>query len=262
MNSSDKSDHSNTARANPKSGTPETLWTLVVIPARQGSEQQLGQLFEMYKVPICNLIRQFRKSLSEDDIRDLYQQFILVCIRREFLATVDKTKGRFRDYLRTCLKRFLIDETRRRREPVEKADVVIDVGGGEEGTLQIAADEYADGLTRLDEGWALATEQMALNTIFKSPSRADLSMEFKKRLRNRLMAIQDDEATLKSDAVALGVNSDLYNNSYTKAKTAYRAAIRTQLERQVHARDIDDEMQHLRSVLTGIRRRQATAAMD
>lgn len=259
MNSSDNAAHSNTKRANPSSGTPNTLWSLVVIPAREGSEQHLGQLFQMYEKPICNLIRQFRKSLSEDDIRDLYQQFVLVCIRREFLESVDKTKGRFRDYLRTCLKRFLIDDARRRREPVEKADLVIDVGGGEEGALQMGAEDSVDWLTQLDEEWALTTEQMALNTVFKSPARATLAKNIQDVIRNRLMASQDDEATLEADALALGMPSVRYTNRYSEAKKAYRAAIRTELEKQVDARDLDEEKRHLIKVLTGIRRRKAEA---
>lgn len=242
--------------SNPKH--PKTLWTEMVIPAKGGSAKHIEALFRSYTEMIDSVIKCYMPNATPEALNDLRQTFIEACIRRDFLKSVERpvepAKGGFRAFIWTCVKRFVIDHTRRKKEPAEKAEYIIDVGGEEDGSIQLS-DSESHGLQRLDEGWALQTEKMALDHVFENTSLSSISEQLRRSLRNRLMALQDNETTLKSDAIAIMIPESRYNNLYYSAKKEYAKAIVKELGRQVDAKDLEDEKQHLIHVLSGIRSR-------
>lgn len=89
-----------------------TNWTLILEGAR-GSEA-CGRFIGAYWSPIYAYIR--RTGRSPHDAADLTQEFLTrVVLQRGLLAKADETRGRFRAYLVTALKRFLIDDVRSQR---------------------------------------------------------------------------------------------------------------------------------------------------
>jgi len=232
---------------------PATLWDQLVMPAKEGSTKHLEELFRTYEGPICAFIKRYRITANDDVIMELYQEFVRASIRKDFLSNVDKLKGRFRDFLRTCIKNFLISDAKRKKDPVEIANQPIDHGGEEEGYLQLDYNDEALWLS-LDEAWAIATEKKALDKVFRHPVRAKLSAEFKSMLRNRIMAMKDDGETLKLDAAKLRVPECTYNSTYYPTLAAYQKSINQILACQVPATEIDDERRHLMAVLTRTRR--------
>jgi RNA polymerase sigma-70 factor (ECF subfamily) len=90
-----------------------TQWTMVFRAAkedRRSARPALGQLMETYWQPLYFFAR--GQGLSADDAEDATQAFLAELVDSEFLAAADPFKGRFRSYLLTHWKRFLIDRIR------------------------------------------------------------------------------------------------------------------------------------------------------
>lgn len=90
-----------------------TQWTQVF---RAASEAELperpamNELMQKYWQPLYFFAR--RQGLSATDAEDATQAFLANLLDGKFLATADPAKGRFRTYLLTHWKRFLIDRAR------------------------------------------------------------------------------------------------------------------------------------------------------
>lgn len=252
---------SSAALAEPGRGaplTPDTFWTLMVTPAAQGSVEHLEVLFRTYKAAVCNLIRQHRLGLAPEGIEDLYQEFVLVCLRRDFLVNVHRSKGRFRHFLWTCVRRFLIDEAdRSQRRPEAHAGIQVDNGVGEEQGLQIPDNDSAEWLG-IDEAWALKLESIGVQKVGQQLEEKGLSEDIRRSMLKRLSACQDEDLSLKDEARRLGIPEARYNNIFYPMREVYLKTIRKELGGQVDASDLHDEFNHFIRVLTRVRRRKAT----
>lgn len=253
---SDSKENERDEQQAPKPGaTPPTLWTMMIKPAAAGSEEHLGMLFRVYKPSVCALIKQYRLRLSQDEIEDLYQEFVRVCLHRDFLASVDRSKGRFRHFLWTCIRRFLQDDhAKLQRRPEAHVDGIVANGVGEEPGIEIPRPDGAEWMA-LDEAWALQVEAMVLKAVdigMKDAGRPEAARNLiLKRLKGAVTG------TLKDQANSIGVDETTYNNWFYPARNAYRRYVRLELSRQVDAIDLDEELNHLEKVLVRVRQRDA-----
>lgn len=118
-----------------------TQWTVVVRAAQEKRSEErpaLGQLLEKYWRPLYFYARQ--RGLSASDAEDATQEFMRELIEGEILSTADPAKGRFRNYLLTIWKRFLIDRNR--------GETRLKRGGGEVVTSIFCAAGEKDYLER------------------------------------------------------------------------------------------------------------------
>ncbi len=258
VGSSQRSDGACSDGQSGSSRTPETLWTLMVVPASHGSTEHLGLLFRNYKDAVCNLIRNHRSGLSPEGVEELYQEFVLVCLRRDFLLKVHRSKGRFRHFLWTCVRRFLIDEGERfQRRPEAHLGGLVDNGVGDEQGIQFPEDDSAEWLS-IDEPWALKLESIALQKVDQHLDGKGLSEDIRRSICRRLMACQGEEQTLKEEARKLGIPEARYNNLFYPVRELYLKTIRGELGGQVPASELQGEFDHFIRVLTRIRRMKDT----
>ncbi len=88
---------------------PSTQWT--VIHKTQGdsdvAKTALSDLLGLYWKPIYVTVR--AKGHENETAKDITQEFILHLLEQAFPKNLDRSKGRFRSYLRTALDNFLIN---------------------------------------------------------------------------------------------------------------------------------------------------------
>jgi len=84
-----------------------TRWSLVV-SAAEDSEASLEALCRQYWFPAYAVAR--RAGNDVETAKDLTQAFFAKLLEKRWLATADPTKGRFRTFLITALKRFMVNE--------------------------------------------------------------------------------------------------------------------------------------------------------
>src|SRR5947209_16988388 len=128
------------------------------------SGRALEELCRSYWYPLYAYVR--RQGNNSDDAKDLTQEFFAKFLEKESFKLADRERGRFRSFLLTSLKHFLVNEWAKRR--------AVKRGGGQVFSLdeQAAETRYgfepADNLTpeRLyDKSWAIALLEGAANRL-------------------------------------------------------------------------------------------------
>lgn len=83
----------------------------------------LEEIIHRYWLPLYSFARQ--QGLSSADAEDATQAFLCQVIEGSWLAKADPAKGRFRTYLLTAWKRFLIDEYRKQNRQKRGGGIVV-----------------------------------------------------------------------------------------------------------------------------------------
>jgi RNA polymerase sigma-70 factor (ECF subfamily) len=141
---------------------PPTSWASV-LAARDGSERSahLDRLFKSYWVPVFLYVRR-AWSKSDEEARDLTQEFFLRLLQTDFLKDVSPEKGRFRAYLKACLRHFLLDARKFAKAEKRGGDARLFSIEGSEKPVEIAAPTPEESF---DLEWAYALLQAALPSL-------------------------------------------------------------------------------------------------
>jgi RNA polymerase sigma-70 factor (ECF subfamily) len=93
---------------------PATRYS-VISAARSGDPTERSQAIDaittFYWKPVYKYVR-LRWSLDAEDARDFTQDFFLRLIEKDFLESYDPSKGRLRTFLRTCIDRLFLNQSR------------------------------------------------------------------------------------------------------------------------------------------------------
>jgi DNA-directed RNA polymerase specialized sigma24 family protein len=93
---------------------PTTRTTLMDLAAGSGPEARaaLGELCAIYWPPLFAFVLHDRRQRTEDDARDLTQQFFADILERQDLAGLDRTRGSFRCWLLQAMRNFLANRSK------------------------------------------------------------------------------------------------------------------------------------------------------
>jgi DNA-directed RNA polymerase specialized sigma24 family protein len=98
-------------------GFAATRWTLVLAAAdgraSPGAAAAMEELCRLYWYPLYAYVR--RRGHEAHEAEDLTQEFFLRLLAKNYLAGVDRRKGKFRAFLLASLKHFLANEWDRLR---------------------------------------------------------------------------------------------------------------------------------------------------
>ncbi|HMM68490.1 MAG TPA: sigma-70 family RNA polymerase sigma factor [Dokdonella sp.] len=90
-------------------GFDTTRWSLVLNARKDsaGARDALERLCRTYRSPVLSYVR--RRGFTADAAEDLVQAFFLRFIEHAYHARADPARGRFRAFLLTAVKRFMVD---------------------------------------------------------------------------------------------------------------------------------------------------------
>src|SRR5580765_5722717 len=127
-----------------------THWSMVLAAGHDGLSAgvALETLCRSYWPPLYAFER--RQGYSPEDARDLTQQFFTQLLERKPFAELDPKGGRFRSWLLTALKRFLINEWHQARAAKR---------GGGQPVISLDAEE-AEARTHIELADALTPEMI------------------------------------------------------------------------------------------------------
>lgn len=225
-----------------------TRWSLVV-SAAEDSEASLEALCKQYWFPAYAVAR--RAGNDVETSKDLTQAFFAKLLEKRWLATADPTKGRFRTFLITALKRFMVNEWH--REHAAKR-------GGHQRTIPldttVAESIYAredrqvlapDAL--FDRHWALALLDAALLRLEDEYRESGRDEEFSE-LKPCLTAGRG-ETDYQLLAGKLSRSEGAARVAVHRLRKRYRVVFREEIARTVgDEKEVDDEMRDLLQALS------------
>jgi len=223
-----------------------TRWSVVLAAGADGTAAHaaLETLCAAYWLPVYGYVRS--RERKPDDAADLTQAFFAELLERKAVAAADPARGRFRAFLLTSLKHFLINQ--HARDTAQKR------GGGRpimsldrdvaEGFLAAARSPTRTPEQEFGRRWALALLEHVLLRLAQEQDAAGRAREFSV-LRpfltgEQLQTSQADVARL------LQVTPEAVRAAIYRMRKRYRQLLREEVSQTVASpEDVDDELHRL-----------------
>lgn len=228
-----------------------THWSLVLL-AGQGesleSAEALEKLCRIYWPPLYAYVR--RRGYADHEAQDLTQGFFARLLEKNYLASLELGKGRFRSFMLTALNHYLANEWDRAQR-IKRGGGCTFISFVGEPTEELLEGELADPLTAeklFDRRWA---ERIVEETLNKLEAEFDGKA---KRFQQLRVFLVEDKGTISYDEVArrLGLSEQAVKSAVHRMRQRYRELFRAEIAHTVNSPDqIDQEMRHLFAALSG-----------
>jgi RNA polymerase sigma factor (sigma-70 family) len=244
-------DGSGPATPSPKACFVATRWT-VVLAARDKTSPQFGEALESlcraYWYPLYAYVRRLGHPTA--DAQDLTQEFFARLLAKEWLASADREKGRFRTFLVVALKRFLANEwdrLHREKRGGRAPHFPLDTEMAEaryqaEPALELSADRI------YERRWALALLENTMNRLREEFGQANKAAEFE---RLKVFLTADKSAIAYADVARdLGTSEGAARVAVHRLRRRFREVFREEVAHTVaSAEDVTEELRHLLAAL-------------
>ena len=234
-------------------GFATTHWSIVEAASRRSSgeaQQALETLCRYYWYPLYAYVR--RQGHNVHDAQDLTQDFFATFLAKDYVSAADRERGRFRWFLLASLKHFLAnqwDRARAQKRGGGKTHIPLDELTAENRyQLEPAHDATAE--TIYDRGWAFTILEEARVRL-----REEFTVAGKRERFDQLESFLPGERSTLTYAEAannLGLTESAVKSEIHRLKKRFGALLRSEIVRTVsNQNEIDDELRHLISVLSG-----------
>jgi RNA polymerase sigma-70 factor (ECF subfamily) len=233
------------AEASRSATFPTTQWSQVIAAGDRAAPEAraaLAALCQAYWYPIYALIR--HKRHSADEANDLTQDYFTRLLEKPVIAAADRTKGRFRTFLRTDCQHFLIDRHRRKRVRARVLKTVSIDAADAESRYQF---EPIDDMTPdriFDRTWAMTLLDRVLGLLaqeYAAKGRADVFDRLKVVLTQGRGAVSAAEL-----GALLGMTEGAVHTAVHRLKKRYRAILQAEIAATLDdPTEVDEEIRWL-----------------
>jgi RNA polymerase sigma-70 factor (ECF subfamily) len=228
-----------------------TRWSVVLAAGHRtaGGRESFASLCQAYWFPLYAYAR--RRGHAPEDAQDLTQAFFTRLMEKNWVASADQTKGRFRSFLLTAMKHFLADEWDRER--AQKRG-----GGVAPLALELAAAEaeYAHGPVDAETPEHLFERRWAVTLLNQvlSQLRSEYERDGKAALFDSLHPTLVGERTAQPYAElarSLDSTEAAIKSAVHRLRQRYRQLLREEIAGTVDgSAAVDDELRHLFAILS------------
>jgi DNA-directed RNA polymerase specialized sigma24 family protein len=228
-----------------------TRWT-VVLASRQREEparrEAVESLCRDYWYPLYAYVR--RTGRSAEDAQDLTQAFFARLLESDRLEAAAPEKGRFRTFLLVAFKRFLTTEWRRGQTQKRGGGafhVSMSLLEAENRYAAEAVDTVSPDIL-FDRQWALTLLDRAMQRLqedYVSSGRADLF----EALKGLLAAPAGADSSVEA-AAAAGLSEGAARVAVHRMRRRFRDFFREELAQTVTPEEMEEELWHVRKVLS------------
>lgn len=221
----------------------------VILRARGNSAEAraaLDVLCRAYRTPVLAYIR--HHGYSADVAEDLTQAFFTRFLEHAWHAHADPTRGSFRAFLLTAVRRFLINAEEEGHAIKRGGHLHFESIDGSEGALEEIASNDATPERAFERAWAWAIIELALRRLRDEAAEAGKGDLFD-RLRDFLIEPPDE-----ADYARVAATLKQRRNTVAVAVHRLRQRLRELVGEELAATtaggsDLDDELRQLRTAL-------------
>jgi RNA polymerase sigma-70 factor (ECF subfamily) len=218
-------------------------------PRHTDARESLAGLCGVYWYPLYAYAR--RRGHAPDEAQDLTPAFFARLLEKNWIAGADRTKGRFRTFLLSAMKRFLADEWDRQRAQKRGGGVrllPLEFETAEERYTAEPADSTSPDRV-YERRWALTLLDQVLTRL-----RGEYVGDGKGELFAALHPCLVGERTAQPYgelARSLGSTEGAIKSAVHRLRQRYRQLLRDEIGGTVASdADVEDELRHLFAVLT------------
>ena len=228
-----------------------THWSVVLQAGQEHSPQTaaaLESLCRSYWYPLYAYVR--RQGHPPDDAQDLTQEFFARLLDRKSLRMADRNRGRFRSFLLTSLKHFLINEwnkANREKRGGGRQIISLDVEKTETRFQAEPADQSSPDKA-FERRWAMVLLDRVLDQLQDEFAVAERLPVFE-ALKSFLTG-DENESSYAEIGQRLGMTAGNLKVTIHRLRRRYRELLREEIARTVDDPDaIDAEMRELFAAL-------------
>jgi len=229
-----------------------THWSTVLAAGDSASANALAALERLcraYWYPLYAFAR--RNGHDPEEAKDSTQAFFEELIEREFIRDVIRERGRFRTFLLTAFKRFLVNEWHRRRTLRRGGGVVIlPLDGSATEGAYLAETPVEESPDRVyDRVWARTVMEHALRQLETEFAESGKLREFTNL--SPFLSAPADPGEYTEIGAQLGMSPHAIAAAVQRLRRRYRETMRAEIAHTVPlAADIDAEMRYLVELFT------------
>lgn len=226
-----------------------TSWALVV--GARASRADLERLLRAYWSPVYAYIR--RQGFGQHDAADLTQAFLAdILIGRDLIGRANQSKGRFRSFLKSALRNYLVDQRRRegaKRSSAERGAASLDSLTESRGD-PAAEDEEPE--RAFDRQWAAAVLSVAIErteAACRQDGQGPQWEAFQAKVLRPLLG-KTRAAPLEEIAARIGATGpEQVSNMIQTVKRRFRRILKQVVaETVLDAAEVDDELRFLQEL--------------
>ena len=225
-----------------------TRWSVVAAAGGDrdatGTRKAMEALAQAYWFPLYAFVR--RQGEGPAQAEDLVQEFFATLIEKEYLAQVDRAKGKFRSFLLAAMKHFLSkerDKARAKKRGGGRRVIALDALDAEARYALEPADRQTP--ERLfDRRWALAALELVLGRLareYAAGGKAELYAAIQPSLTGGAEALDTDRA-----ATALKMTPGAVRTAVHRLRRRYRDLLKAEIAQTVRSPgQIEEEISYL-----------------
>ena len=230
-----------------------THWS-VVLTAGQGESPRAAQALETlcrtYWYPLYGYVR--RRGYEVLDAQDLTQDFFYRLLDRDWLAQVDRRKGRFRSFLLVAMNHFLANEWDRAKRVKRGGRVVFQAYEDDtyEERFQEDARRERSPEQLYEQRWALALLETVLRRLREEATVAGRSAQFDEL--KVFLTGEKRSVSYAELATRLATTEGALKMAVQRLRRRYGELLREEIANTVNdPNEVEDELRHLMAVLSG-----------
>lgn len=228
-----------------------THWSVVLAAGQTGSphsSEALEKLCGAYWYPVYGYIR--RRGYEAHDAQDLTQEFFAQHLRRNFLAGLDQSKGRFRSFLSASINHFLSNQKSRQRAAKRGGQfhfVSLDDDSAEKRYLREPMSDLSPEKI-FEQRWAFAVFAQAMVKLRQIYAAAGKDKEFES-LKGAIAA-EEGSSTYATVGVQLKMKPGAVAVAVHRMRLKYRELVREEIAHTVSdPAEAEEELQHLLAIV-------------
>ncbi len=230
-----------------------THWSVVLAAGHStapGAHQALDSLCRTYWPPLYAYVR--RQGCGPEEAQDLTQEFFARFLAKKYFGHADQAQGKFRTFLLTSLRHFLVSEWRKTASQKRGDGCVafsLDAQAAEAGYAAEPADE-ATPETLYEKRWAVTLMEHVMARLGEEHVVAGNGPLFEK-LKDCIWG-ESGAAAYAAMAARLGLSEGAVKVSVHRLRQRCRELLRAEVAQTVtRPEDVDDELRHLVAVFSG-----------
>lgn len=229
-----------------------THWSVVLSAKQENSAEAdaaLERLCRVYWWPLYAFVR--RRGYAAHDAQDLTQEFFARFLAKDFLRSVDRTKGKFRSFLLAAMEHFLSKEWRRanaQKRGGQCAFVSIDDDSAEQPFLQVSASNLSPEQL-FEQQWAMILLNQTVGRLRQEFVEAGKEAQFE--ATKAFLTGEKQATTYAALATTLGTTEAALKMAVSRMKQRYGELLRVEIANTVSdPTEVEAELQALIKALS------------